>query len=728
MIHIARNVVTPPEELNSSFVRQSLVEAEAFYNLSSRTRNQRRFELSLVPIYEPVKAALQKMCHNKCVYCEVETQGLQGFIEHYRPPRNALGDDGETYLAHYWWLTFKWDNLLLACAECNRMKGNRFPIAGPRAEILAGSSSLKAEAPSLLNPCVDKPEMHLAFGDNGLLFAKSRKGETTLKVLGLNRTGLVETRKQLIDLFRRELTKEFRPNAKELRAFLTKSLSPNLPFLGLRRSIIRGWLEKWLDDTTANELRETLVAFSVVPVWLPISQFTPSDSEDNIASVESSDWREKRSYYAQLRTVERIEIKNFKGISQLDIKIPPPASSAESWVMFLGENGTGKSSVLQAIALALLGQDACDGLRLDARQFVRRGSYQGSVRVWLTNSKEPVVLTFNSAHRRFHVSPPEPAILLMGFGATRLLRRPHHKQAPSQRSNRVKNLFDPFARLNHAERWLTDRSAVKDDRFNRIAIALRKLLMLTDDHQFSRSKNEVWVNLHGNKIPLSQLSDGYQCVVAMAINIIMGVIDRWKEIELAEGVILVDELEVHLHPIWKMEIVGLLRQTFPKMMFLASTHDPLCLRGLLPGEIIVLRFNGEEINPQVVNEPLAHLRADQLLTSPLFGLLGTREPAAADKLKEVAKRYDELFIKENRTADEETELLKLRAEINRQTPSGESPESRFVEKAVRQAVQNLAKEPVSASEQSTIQPLVGSESAKAAIREKIAELLSEDAK
>src|SRR5262249_12104479 len=154
---------------------------------------------------------------------------------------------------------------------------------------------------------------------------------------------------------------------------------------------------------------------------------------------------------------------------------------------------------------------------------------------------------------------------------------------------RIKNLFDPFARLNHAERWLCNRQAVNDERFHRIAVALRRLLVLDESHVFRRDDSKVWVTLHGVPISLAELSDGYQSVRAMAVDIIMGVSDRWPEIELAEGVVLIDELEVHLHPVWKMQVVSRLRQVFPKMMFIATTHDPLCLRGLWVGEIVVLQ-------------------------------------------------------------------------------------------------------------------------------------------
>jgi hypothetical protein len=166
----------------------------------------------------------------------------------------------------------------------------------------------------------------------------------------------------------------------------------------------------------------------------------------------------------------------------------------------------------------------------------------------------------------------------------------------------------------------------------------------------------------------------------MVINIIMGVVNRWKEIELAEGVVLIDELEVHLHPRWKMEIVGLLRQVFPKMTFLVTTHDPLCLRGLQPGEVIVLRFDGERVQPRVITESLAHLRADQLLTSELFGLVGTRDP----DINQAIQRHAELSSNPSRSAEEKAELQALSSKLTGNLPTAETKVERITEQVFDQ--------------------------------------------
>ena len=110
------------------------------------------------------------------------------------------------------------------------MKGNRFPIDGPRAEILAGAKSLKAELPLLLNPCLDSPDTHLMFEEDGTVKALSPRGLATIKVLGLNRSSLVEERARIEVHFKDELGSGIKHDIRALRAWLSHSLAIDLPY------------------------------------------------------------------------------------------------------------------------------------------------------------------------------------------------------------------------------------------------------------------------------------------------------------------------------------------------------------------------------------------------------------------------------------------------------------------------------------------------------------------
>src|SRR5262249_16879848 len=125
-------------------------------------------------------------------------------------------------------------------------------------------------------------------------------------------------------------------------------------------------------------------------------------------------------------------------------------------------------------------------------------------------------------------------------------------------------------------------------------------------------------------IPLEALSDGYQSIIGVAADIIEIMLRHWSDIKDSEGIVLLDDLDVHVHPSWKAEIVGLLRATFPRVQFVITTHDPLCLLGTRQGEVHVLRRQPgtESVTIDQVDVPPG-LTADQVLTGSWFGLTST---------------------------------------------------------------------------------------------------------
>lgn len=248
----------------------------------------------------------------------------------------------------------------------------------------------------------------------------------------------------------------------------------------------------------------------------------------------------------------------------------------------------------------------------------------------------------------------------------------------------MKNLFDPTAPLDDVESWLLDRDAVDNDRFEVIGAALKEVLMLHPDCRFVRARGAVEVVFVGGvRVQLRMLSDGFQSVVALCADIMKILLDWWPSVEDAEGIVLLDELEAHLHPSWKIEMVERLRRSFPRVAFLASTHDPLCLKGLEEGEIVLLEFDPERRT--IVNRnlpPVNDLRADQILTSVLFGLHTTRGDDAAAAMR----RYETLLGKRRRSAPEQAELEQLESRLEAVMSATETPQARAVEQALWRAV------------------------------------------
>lgn len=134
------------------------------------------------------------------------------------------------------------------------------------------------------------------------------------------------------------------------------------------------------------------------------------------------------------------------------------------------------------------------------------------------------------------------------------------------------------------------------------------------------------VSAHGRVTPIGQMSDGYRVVFAMATDIMRHMVKIWGNLEFARGIVLIDEIETHLHPRWKRQVMSALRGAMPRVQFIATTHDPLCLRGMRNGEVHVL-YRDEDARVALVEDlpDISTLRAEQILTSDYFGLSSTAD-------------------------------------------------------------------------------------------------------
>lgn len=700
MIRIDRTRVPPPELLQSPKAKASFRRLEQFFGLDPKVRAQRDapFEVSIYAGRQ-VRQALGELFHGKCAYCETPLPDLKFMdADQFRPRIRAMDLDGALTPDGYWWLAYDWDNLYATCKNCNRLKGSRFPIepGATRAAVGTRGAALRAERALLLDPCADDLEQHFVFSEDGRAASSTDRGRTTCDILGLNRTSLVTARCQVIETLARTLDAALKKKKRDPR-MLEELAGDALPYAAARRQYIAARL---------RELGEPFVG-SPPPgsQAVPLPDITPEARQHTVATFRAAqqvqesysvaDEGTKAHYFARTRLIDRIEIHNFRPIEQLTLEFPEPATDADveqvkqstgqpfwptSWLMLLGENGAGKSSILQAVALALIGEEWRNRFQFDASRFVRRGASDGYVRITLTGVEQPIELRFSSASQTFTSEPKEPKVLLLGYGSTRLLpRRIKHQHSSTMYDfARIDNLFDPFEPLNDAATWL---AGLPEERFDTVARALRSILQLAPDDRLVRVGGRIEADVFGNRVALDELSDGYQSVVALATDIMRVMLHRWDAMEIAEGIVILDEVGSHLHPRWRMRIVEALRGAFPRIQFLVSTHDPLCLRGLAAGEVaVVSRDASKRVVANTDLPPIGGLRVDQLLTSEYFGLQSTIDPA----IESLFTEYYTLLALRKPTKEQRARLSELKAQLEQYKMLGANQRERLMLEAIDQ--------------------------------------------
>lgn len=598
---------------------------------------------------------LQGVFRGRCAFCESNFGLETPEIVHFRPVTGCRGLDGEYFAQYYWWLAYEWKNIYLSCSMCMKYKRDLFPLADEnlRAKILTEWELLLDEKNLLLDPCVDNPEEFLGHDREGNITAFGERGRVTIEVFGLNRSQLVEQRKSVLNNFEfllnavktnsdKEIISEMEDYVNDLFSEFTKH-----DFPGAQRDFFKLWLGENKDfwDEVLNKDQEinsdNESSYKQIINNSIFSEIINSDFEDIIELKDNLEIDIIKNI--QRFTIKSIHIKNLRSICSLDVGLSPfdTDQNRESWLLFLGDNGIGKSSILQAVAIALAGEKEVKRLGLKPSDFLRKGEKEGSITIHSHENEQPIELQFTQ--RKFKWNTQNCPTFLMGYGATRLLPKGDLKPMKGGlKKVNISNLFDYSIALKDVNKWLRKISA--KDFEDRIAPALADLLDLGDDDKILFSDGQLKVKDGGFYInSIDQISDGYRSIIALGCDIMQTLSSFNGGFHSIQGVVLIDELGNHLHPRWRMKIVSSLRRAFPSVQFIVSTHEPLCLRGLSYGEVIVLHevvnmdksMQVEALDSKVLPDHTL-LKIDQLLVSDLFGLINTLS-------EEKEKQYQEYY-------------------------------------------------------------------------------------
>jgi len=403
----------------------------------------------------------------------------------------------------------------------------------------------------------------------------------------------------------------------------------------------------------------------------------------------------------QIINLKRIRIKDVRCFEDFSLEFALPSSDdTGQWIILLGDNGVVKSTLLRAIALATADEHVAWTLleRLGGDWVRRNSDGKGLVEVETSEEHWKQEYQINGTRSSMVVhgmAGPTPMVLAYGVGRGTALGGADRAVRLKAQTEGRQTLFYGGA-LVHAETWLKNlalgaqQNSQNRDFFESVCETLCRLLPGVDLIEVTSSG----VKVRGENVgivSLDSLSDGYLSTLGWTLDMIA----RWAHLEQQHelemdggfnermtGLVLIDELDLHLHPRWQIEVISNLRSAFPRMSFIATTHNPLTLRGTETGEIHVLKRLGERIvSTQVDMRP--GLRTDDLLTGEWFGLNTTLDNDTLNLLKEyqklavsaptskkIRKLEDTLRERLGSFADTEEErmALKLVAEVSESRP------------------------------------------------------------
>lgn len=646
-----------PFQLLSDIVFLAKEKLEDFYK--SKDRSQKRYSFPFNSKFDNIiKPILHDCFHGKCGYCEIKIESPEnGIVDRFRP-FNGVRDNKEYHQDLYWWLVYDWDNLVYSCKECNQYKANYFPIKGTR--VTTENENFEKEERLLINPSCDEPKLHFTYKTDGSIISTTEGGNQTIQLIRLNRDKLIlkridakENIQSLISqlLIERKLDTDLIIIAHLVDIFLGRNLE--IEFLSFKQWVLLSELEN-------NPKLYDILNLAPIP---------KSKSEIKIEKLHAGLDRflEKNIVVNDYFPIDYIHIQNFKGITDLMINFREDEINNKSWLFLLGENGVGKSSILQAIAIGL--SPDIKFLKPYIGDLIKKGENESKI-IIKERDKSDLITTVLTRKTLSIKQEGKFNSFLCGYGSLRLSKEDTDiNESISIDLKKVSyvNLFKPIIPLNDITKWLKRIHKNTPDQFERIAFSIKRLL--PDDftnNELTISKDEI-VFKNSNK-SFSELSDGYKSTIILAVDIMMKLSSSQADMDKMTGIVLIDELGNQLHPRWQMRIVNQLRTVFPNINFIISTHHPLCLRGSKLGEVILLKnLKNEIIQITELPDP-ASLRVDQILSSEFFGLSSLIDP----EIEANFNRYYELLSIENLDQKDTNELNQLKDELRGQNHLGAS--------------------------------------------------------
>lgn len=419
--------------------------------------------------------------------------------------------------------------------------------------------------------------------------------------------------------------------------------------------------------------------------------------------------------------IRSVEIQNIRSIGELEWSLPESKQSP-GWHVIVGDNGSGKSSFLRSIALAMLGLDSL-ALRLSFDDWLRKGEQGGQVVVSIRlNSKidkfsgqgqslRSDMLDFGLILVARPDSPPRKVFLLphpissdpdrhiWGNGAGWFcaaygpFRRLTGGDAEFERLSRklprlarFLSIFDERVALTDCLEWLQDlrfqqlerklkRPRDEQDFLDRVTQFINQPDFLPFQARLIEisSKEVLFQDGNGKDVRIEDLSDGYRSILSLTFELIRQLAQVYGEAAVfsedstevvCEGVVLIDEIDAHLHPTWQRRIGLWFRKHFPNIQFLVSTHSPLVCQAADVGSVYRLPRPGvDEPGGMVEGTELKRLLYGNVLDAYGTEVFGP-DVSRSEQSKAMSGRLAELNVKEIRkglTAAEKKERDRLRA-------------------------------------------------------------------
>lgn len=536
------------------------------------------------------KAFLKEFERVFCFFCGEETEKVVPAFLHNFSGVNL-------------WMFQDWRCSFAICTACNSHSGGeRVNYRRGFKEITPNNPyKLISFEPDILIPSLEPVHRHFHFLEDGSLEAETIRGYETINRFGLNRSELMHRRREFVEGYKLYISMDKEHSSKNLNTPIDLLFNK----LGL--------------DQSAKLISEQSRLYVT-----PDSSIYKTVRYKNIGfvSVHQADRAAMAYDLKKQPSIKEIKLSGVRGFKDdQSLKL-----NGKNSIILLGENGVGKSTLLEVIL-----------------NLIRTRPHFKFHELADNPREEPKIIVEYADQQLFSISASGQKGVRYTFPVVHIKENRLSKGKVDKLSSFVTGI-----RSNEMA-------------FKAVARKLKILLDMPQKYELHVEGGHVFWQVQGDlatRIYLTNFSSGYTSLLNIFYEINRDTAfhhDTDRQVSMPE-VVLIDEIELHLHPKFKKGIVKKLQVTFPGVLFVITTHDPLVLNSA-ENNVLVVALN--KVNRKtLIDQSLPdhrELTTEQLLTSPIFGLdTISHDP----KLNDVFERYYEAL----KLGDKES-LGRLRKEL-----------------------------------------------------------------
>lgn len=372
-------------------------------------------------------------------------------------------------------------------------------------------------------------------------------------------------------------------------------------------------------------------------------------------------------------------------------------NECEGWHVLLGDNGSGKTTFIRGLAAALVGPKQIGALRQDWSRWLRSDCDEGYFEVAIDRDSNVDLVTGGGqlsktqsikigfdlrrqdgsrgsvvvAEPRKGKLNPERYVWGLGAGWFSAAYGPFRRFGGGNQDHSKLfyshprlaahlSAFGEDVALTECMSWLADLKFKKleNNPYGKLLdtivefVNTNKLLPHGTSIRDVTSEGVFAVDGYGINVPVSDMSDGYRSVLSMIFELIRQLTIAYPDRQIfsqvngrccvmVPGVVLIDEVDVHLHPSWQRRIGDWFTSAFPKMQFIVTTHSPFVCQHATKGSVWRLPSPGEDSNlPSRISDSdlskILYGDAVDAHSTGLFGIEGTRSIEAVRLIEEFA--------------------------------------------------------------------------------------------